>query len=132
MLPKNETDLSAAEITEMPSLTYILNIGEQTIQEMTDGLDAVRQAVQLILAAERYEYAIFSWDYGVELQDLFGKDRDYVFAELQRRITDALTQDDRITEVTDFDFNCEKGKITVKFTVHSSYGDFESEVNVDV
>lgn len=61
MLPKNETDLSAAEITEMPSLTYILNIGEQTIQEMTDGLDAVRQAVQLILAAERYEYAIFSW-----------------------------------------------------------------------
>lgn len=40
----------------------------------------------------------------MELQDLIGKPMDYVMVEVERRITEALTQDDRIDSVDNFEF----------------------------
>ena len=59
------------------------------------------QAVYLILNVERYAFPIYSRDYGSELSDLIGTPRDYAISEIKRRITEALTQDDRITSVDD-------------------------------
>ncbi len=95
-----------------------------------DQIEAVKQAVYLILNTERYEFLIFSWNYGAEMKDLIGREKEYVCPEIKHRITEALTQDDRIREVTDFKFTKEKGKMIVSFMVHSIFGDFPGEKEV--
>ena len=85
-----------------------------------------------MLFRSRYRYIIFSWNYGVELQDLIGKPMDYAMVEVERRITEALTQDDRIESVDNFEFE-ECGKTLVAtFTVHTKYGNAKIEKEVDV
>ena len=89
---------------------------------MTDEQDAVLQAVYLILNVERYAFPIYSRDYGSELSDLIGTPRDYAMSEIKRRITEALTQDDRITGVDDWSFETSGRGVRAKFTVNTIYG----------
>lgn len=98
----------------------------------TDGIDAIKQTIYFILGTERYEYLIYSWDYGVELQDLFGKPMPYVIAEIKRRITEALTMDDRITDVVDFQFERNREVLHVTFSVVSTLGNIPTELEVDI
>lgn len=126
-----ETEEDVLEATK----TYLMNIGTNRIRGYTDDVDAVRQAVYKILNTERYEYDIYSWDYGIELMDLYGEDVEFIIPELQRRIEDALSIDERIIECLDFDFDTSQKKgILVKFTVSTIYGETEIEevVNIDV
>lgn len=120
-------DLSAAD---QPSESFKLDLEREFISERIDGIDAVRQAVFKILNTERYRYPIYSWDYGVKLDGLFGEPFDYVCAELQRRIAEALECDDRIAGVEGFNFTRKKGGVIfVEFIVRSVYGTFESYLN---
>ena len=98
----------------------------------TDGIDAIKQTIYFILGTERYEYLIYSWDYGIELQDLFGKPMPYVIAEIKRRITEALTMDDRITDVVDFQFERNREILHVTFSVVSTLGNIPTELEVDI
>ena len=118
----------------MPNRTYRMHIEEERVRGILTGdIEAVRQAVYKILNTERYKHVIYSWNYGVELQDLFGKPMPYVLPEIPRRIREALLQDDRITDVTDFDLSYTKdGDVLAKFTVHTLYGDFEESREVRV
>lgn len=122
------------EITEQtyPTKTYKAVVGKNRISGYTDDLDAVAQTVYLILSTERYQHIIYSWDYGVELLDLIGKPMPYVMSEVPRRITEALTQDDRIEDVTDFEFAVKGKQLHVKFTVISNVGNIPTELEVDI
>jgi hypothetical protein len=92
----------------------------------------MRQVIYKILNTERYQHIIYSWNYGIELLDLFGEPVAYVCSELQRRITEALTQDDRITSVDGFGFDVsEKRTVKATFTVHTIFGDLDSEKAVN-
>lgn len=115
-----------------PSKTIRLTPETNRLTGTTDGLDAVRQAAYIILHVERYEYIIHSWNFGVELKDLFGKQMTYVIPEVKRRVRDALLQDDRITEVDEFVLTPNKNKLTVECTVHSIFGDFSEGVEINV
>lgn len=106
--------------------------GKDRLLGYIDGLDAVIQAIYLILSTERYQHIIYSWDYGVELLDLYGKPIGYVVAELPRRITEALTQDDRIESVDDFEFEKNGKKLSTKFTVKTNVGNISTVLEVGV
>lgn len=128
MIPSVKNELTNDfEFEEMPTNTFKLNEAYNQIYSFTDGLEAMKQAIYLILNIERYEYIIFSWNYGVELADLFGKPSSYVMAELERRISEALLQDSRIKSVEDFEFDREKNKVFCKFKVKTIYGEIDSE-----
>lgn len=133
-LPQTGDDINLMEfaIEEQPSRTYKLDIDRGRIRGMTDEADAMLQAVYLILSVERYQYPIYSFNYGVELVDLIGQPKDYVMSEVKRRITEALTQDDRINSVDGWEFESTKKALVVTFTVHSIYGDIETKKEVDV
>ena len=133
MIPQLDTMLEELTETEYSNKTYKIILDQDRVSGYTEELDAVNQAVYLILSTERYAFPIYSWDYGVELVDLIGKPIPYVMSEVQRRIEDALTQDDRIEGCSDFEFDLlEKDKLIVKFTVNSIYGALSSEVEVSV
>ena len=112
MIPQNGDDLRQDFVfTTLPSRTLKMDHDWKTITGTIDQIQAVEQAVFLILTTERYQWLIFSWDYGVELQNLIGKDPEYCIPEIERRIREALLQDDRITAVENFEFELNKRKV---------------------
>lgn len=133
MIPSTNNILSTTlKIEKQPSKNYKLHIENDTISGSCDGLEAMKQVIYKILNTERYQNIIYSWNYGVELSDLFGEPTSYVLPELQRRIKEALVQDDRINKVDGFEFNIiKKGTVNVRFTVHTIFGDVQEEKAVD-
>lgn len=129
MIPSTNTILTTdLAIESLPSKDYKIDTERSEINGDCDELDAMVQVVYKILNTERYQYIIYSWNYGIELQDLFGMPVSYVCPELQRRIEEALLQDDRITSVTDFEFDTsEKRTVKATFTVNTIYGTIQSE-----
>jgi hypothetical protein len=133
MLPAVNDDLQKDfEIEEETSHTYKLDLDNSTIAGYVDDLEAMKQAIYLILNIERYEYLIYSWNYGIELNDLYGQPIPFVLPELKRRITEALVQDSRILGVDNFSFETNKGKVHATFTVHTIFGDVEAERVVNI
>lgn len=132
-----ETDF---DIEKEPSLTYAMRITDRVDKDniflgKVDEEEALRQAILKIIHTERYEHEIYSWDYGIELQDLIGEQIPYVMSEIKRRIEDALTADERIDSVEDFTVEqIEKRALYITFTVITAEGEkiegLETEVKV--
>ena len=121
------------EIETQPTHTYQMKLETNRIQGYTDGISAMEQAVFKILSTERYQYLIYSWNYGIELQDLFGEPVSYVCPELERRITEALLWDDRIQGVDNFAFDIsEKGVVRTRFIVYTIFGNIPAEKEVRI
>lgn len=129
MIPSTNTILSTdLEVETQSSKNYKMYFEQNIINGFCDELEAMQQVIYKILNTERYQHIIYSWDYGIELLDLYGEPVTYVCPELQRRITEALIQDDRIESVDDFEFDTsEKRTVKVTFTVHTIFGNVESE-----
>ncbi|WP_061317292.1 DUF2634 domain-containing protein [Clostridium botulinum] len=120
-----DEDVEVEEIIE-PTKTY--KIKDNRIVGFIDGEEALKQAIRLILNTERYEYLIYSWNYGSELDGVIGKDKSIAESEFKRRIKEALSQDDRINNVDNFIFKYNGDSVFVEFTVFSIYGEFTESV----
>ncbi len=133
-LPTTGDDLNLIAFTleNQPGYTHKLDMEKGRVAGMTDGRDALAQTIYLILSVERYAYAIYSWRYGVQLADLIGKPRDYAMSEIKRRITEALTQDDRITGVENWSFQPGRRSVLVSFTVMTIYGAVDATKEVEI
>lgn len=133
MIPSVNDDLLVdIEINKLPSLTYEIKICKDKMGNYVDGIEAIKQSIYHIINTERYQYLIYSWNYGVELADLFGKPIAYCYPEIKRRITEALLQDDRIESVDSFEFSYSKGNVFAKFMVITIEGVIEIEKVVKI
>ena len=133
MIPQVQDDIRQDFTFEaLPSKTFKLNHNNLTVTGTIDQIQAVEQAVFLILNVERYQWLIFSWNYGVELHNLIGKDPEYYLPEIERRVREALLQDDRITAVQDFQFEINKKQVLTTFTVVSIFGEINVEKVVEI
>lgn len=120
------------EITEQPTKTYRMNLESNRVRGYVDGQEAMKQAIFKILQTERYQYIMYSWNYGIETLDLYGEPISWVCPELERRISEALLWDSRITSVDNFECDIsKKGVIHVEFTAHTIYGDVAAEKEVN-
>lgn len=131
MIPEIEiTEFEFEEEKNLPSKTYRIDFDAGRISGFTDEIEAVKQAIILILNTDRFRHLIYSWDYGSELKNVIGEDFDIAESEAKRYITEALTQDDRITAVSDFNFTkmTEKQTARISFTVETIYGTTSGEV----
>ncbi len=133
MIPSAYTeDLQESFSIETPvSRTYKLRFDGKPSVGMTDELEAVKQAIYLLLQTDRFLHPIFSWDYGIEREDWQEEDSEEELESLiEDRITEALLQDDRILEVTDFEFTRHREILAVAFTVHTIFGETQEEMEV--
>lgn len=127
MIPTTNVDIKTLELKPYPSLTYSMNTG------LADGAEALKESIYRILNTERYDYVIYSWDYGIEVKDLIGEDAEYIKIVLPIRIEEALKQDDRILGVEDFEFEqIDKKSLSVSFVVNSIFGDLGVNKEVSV
>ncbi len=134
MIPKSAAILGQNfTIEEQPTYTYEMTPETGQIRGYVDGIKAMEQAVYKILSTERYRYIIYSWNYGIELEDLFGQPVSYVCPELERRIKEALLWDTRIENISDFRFDTsKKGTVHAYFVVNTIFGDIEAEKEVSI
>lgn len=126
-------DVIDDEVTEetLPSLTYRIKNGR--ILDMTDGREAMIQAVDKILKTDRFTYPIYDDQYGNDLSELFGKDFGYAKVEVKRMLKEALEADERVTDVAvDAIEQADSTTLFVTATVSTIYGDLpiESEVTM--
>lgn len=131
MIPYH-SELSDFNLNTQPDNTFFMDFERNTITGNINGLTASAQAARLILDTERYGYIIYSYLYGTEIAGLFGRPANYACSELKRRITEALKQDDRIKEVSDFSFEPKKGTIKVAFIVHTIFGELQMEKEIEI
>jgi len=127
-----DTDFLFLDLEEEQEKTQTFGITDtyNAIGGRIDGLDAVKQSVYLTLNTEADQFIIYPYTYGLKTLDLIGKPIYYVMAIIPERIAEALLNDDRITGVSDFEFETDKSKLIVKFIVHTIYGEIKEEKEV--
>ncbi len=123
---------SLPEVTfqQQPDLTWRINKETQRVEGTVTGLQAVRQAVEVILNVERFRWQIYRPYSGMQWDGLIGQDPGYVAAELQRRITEALTMDNRVRGISGFSYSVSGDSLTAQLTVNTVYGDTQTTVEV--
>ncbi|WP_418302353.1 DUF2634 domain-containing protein [Lysinibacillus fusiformis] len=134
MIPQNDYEDLTADFEEVaqPSRTYKLDLERKRIVGFTDGREAIEQAIYKALSTERYDHLIYTWNYGAEIGKLFGQTIPFVYSEIKRLITEALTHDDRIESVDAFSFSHVKQKVHVQFIAHTIVGAIEIQKEVDI
>lgn len=132
MIPASSTLITDLEEVVIPSNTHKIIYNKDRVSGYTDDLEALKQAIYLILNTERYAFPIYSWNYGVEFSDLIGMNSTLAIPEIKRRIVEALIQDDRILSVDGFEFTVNKKKVHCKFVVTTIYGNFDSDKVVNI
>lgn len=118
-------------IASQPSKTWIIDRSTMQVAYMDDGLEAVRQAVEIALDVERFRWTIYSANFGSELDELVGQDEALITAEIPRLVEGALSQDDRVVQVEDYVFTrTGPDSMHVSFTVRTVYGDLIEEMQI--
>lgn len=115
----------------LPSKTYRLDFKNKRILGHIDGREAVMQFVQKVMSIDKYAYMIYNWYYGNEVFTLIGLPYDYVTTDCRRIVKEALMVDDRILDVTDFQFTQSSAdSLTMSCLVKTVYGniDYSQEV----
>ena len=123
-------DLNDVIDESLPTNTFLVNVEAEQIAGMDDGLDAMRQAVEIILTTKRFNHQIYTSNFGVELEDLIGEDPGYIESTLPERIRDAFSVDDRILSEENFTFTQTGDTMLVTFTVNTVFGTFDARVQI--
>ncbi|MDO4765148.1 MAG: DUF2634 domain-containing protein [Eubacteriales bacterium] len=129
MIPKQMLEIEGlnAEGTVQSSKTYAMNKTGRISGSITE-LEAVKQFIHKTLSTEQGRYYIYD-EYGIAVEDLLGKEKDYVFFELSRRIKECLERDERIVTVKEFKEleTTERDALAVSFFVETIYGNINRE-----
>lgn len=98
--------------------------------KIVEGNNAIKVWVYKALLTPRYNYSIYTWDYGSELLDLIGKayTPSLTKSEAKRYIEEALLINPYISEVNVLDTDFKDGILSANVKIVTIYG--ESEVTI--
>lgn len=131
LLNGNSGQLQNTYLYRKPDLTF--KVSDNIVDGCVDGLESIQQSVYNILMTERYSSRLYTDDYGVELEQYVNKDIGTIKAGIEDTLRDALTHDDRITDVAVNSVTQSDKDSTaclIDFTVSTIYGDFEQELSI--
>ena len=99
--------------------------------QSVEGEDALRVRIEKCIRTEADKYQIYLQDgtpYGVKTFDLTNRKlpQAFLFAEIEREVTEALLRDSDVTGVYGFEFDREGRTLSVEFTVESIFGEQEA------
>ena len=97
---------------------------------IVEGKEAIKVWIYKAIKTVRYQYPIYSWDYGCEINSLIGQNytKGLTKSESERYIKEAILINPYITDVKIIDINSSKDILSVSIQVDTIYG----EVNVNV
>ena len=128
------TGEASASVQEIPREYGIdFQTGKLT-GRIVEGLEAIKVWVWNCLHSERYRFAIYSWQYGVEYEQYIGETitDEYLQSDCQTETEEALLESPYITGISDFEAALENNGATlhITFTVNTTLGDMEVDENV--
>lgn len=96
---------------------------------IVEGAEAIKVWIYLALKIARYRYFICSWQYGNEIEDLYGQgySTEHLESEISRMVEECLLENEYIDTVTVDDMVYIGGKIRAKVTVTTVYDEEVSE-----
>lgn len=119
---------TVTEAKEKPSLTYRLDLDAGRIVGMTDGLEAVNQAIRKAILTPRFKCLIYDNQYGSEIEDAIlakNASRAYIKSALEGFVRDCLKPDTRILAVRDFNIEFEDDRVYISFKADTIFGETE-------
>lgn len=119
--------------TELPLLreyAYNFETNDFIVDPVTNdlvvvtGIDALEVWIYKAILTDRFEYHIYSWDYGTELTDLVGQkfSKGLTESEAFRYIKEALMINPYINDVDNLGVTFDGDTVTIKIAVDSVYG----------
>ena len=98
--------------------------------KIVEGNEAIKVWIFKAILTPRYNYSIYTWDYGSELLDLIGKEYtpSLTKEEAKRLIKEALEINPYILEVEITDINFKDSLLSADIKIVTIYG--ESEVTI--
>lgn len=127
------SDTPTSKYSVLPTLTYNYDENAGKFVGRIKEKDSVVQFISKTLATDKYAYEIYDWYYGNELIKLVGKSSAYAITEIPRIVKEALTADDRITDVVNFTFEqTNVDSITASCLVKTVYGDISHKIEVKI
>lgn len=133
MIPQGQTIRNEPiQEVQQPLKTWKIDFAQGKVVGMTDGLDAIKQAVFCILCTDRFRHLIYSFNFGQELSKAIGMSPIFVESEVNRLLNEALLYDDRITAIQNVKITVDGDKMNVSFRVVTDIGGFEQEVELSV
>lgn len=117
--------------TTYPVQEWILDEESGNLAESKFDIQAIAQDIKFALSTERNKYPIMGSNFGVTFEDLIGLDSEYVCAQIKKRISDALSIDDRIVGVGHFEFKHSKSdELRVSFIVETVLGKLDMTTDI--
>lgn len=126
----NGINIQDVEFQSQPDLTWWRDPDTNRIAGTADGHKAVAQAVEVMLLVERFRWQIYKPFFGMEWEGLLGQNPGYAASQLQRRIREAVTIDDRVTGISGFSYTVSGDTMTAQVTVNTVYGPLNQTVEV--
>ncbi len=101
----------------------------QLTGKIVEGIEAVKVWCYFALKVARYRYFICSWDYGNEMEDLYGKgySAEHIESEAARMIEECLLENDYIETVSVSDAVYQDGRFRAAVTIDTIFGDSDTE-----
>lgn len=101
----------------------------QLTGKIVEGIEAVKVWCYFALKVARYRYFICSWDYGNEMEDLYGKgySAEHIESEAARMIEECLLENDYIETVSVSDAVYRDGRFQAAVTIDTIFGDSDTE-----
>lgn len=117
---------------DYPTKTFYIDPESHHISGYTDGLQAMTQAVEIIVNIERFFWQIYSPNFGMQWRGLIGNNPDFVGAEMKKRLDNAFSVDTRIYGTSNYNYSVNGDVLTATFTVNTVYGDVSQSVEVNL
>lgn len=111
------------------SKTYALDWDNGRIAGYVDELESVRQYIRKALLTHRFNFLIYDEQYGCDIQEIMrseGVTEEFLDADMQRLVEEAIIYDERILEVGECDYEIiDSESVHISCTVSSIYGEIE-------
>ncbi len=122
----------AAAVQEIPREYGIDFDTGQLTGKIVEGLEAIKVWIWNCLHSERYRYAIYSWQYGVEYEQYIGETitDEYLQSDCQSETEEAMMVNPYITGLDDFSAELDGTELKISFIAETSLGNVEVNENV--
>lgn len=116
---------------------FVMKDGKLVVLE---GMEALKMWIIKVIRTEKFRFRIYEntefendEQYGVMLEDLIGSnfDREFIEAEIEREVTEALLLHEYIISVDEWQFERNSKKMTVSFAVTTYDETLNMEVDLD-
>lgn len=120
-----QDDVQSKTDTQMPCEFDYDFVNNELKENLVYGKEAIKVWIYKALLTKRYKHLIYSWDYGHEIDYLVGKNynHEYIASEMRRFVEEALSINENILSIEDFECTFLGKKLHCTFSVKTKYGE---------